>query len=212
MSSPTSQLVAGAAALGIALSESRATRLIDLLDALDDWNARMNLTAIRERSAQITKHLLDSLSVDAFLRGERILDVGTGAGFPGLPLAFVNAGRQFTLLDATAKKLAFVRHAASVMQLANVTVVHARAENWRPPLRFHSVLARALGPLERIVPWCGHLVDDGGRLLAMKGRFPDEELAHLPSGWKLTAAHRLVVPGLDEERHLVELCRAQDRA
>lgn len=212
MTTATSQLLDGAKLLGVPLDGLQAARLIDLLDALDEWNARMNLTAIRGRSAQVTKHLLDSLSVHPFMQGERILDVGTGAGFPGLPLALTNPARRFTLLDATAKKLGFVRHAAALLALDNVEVVHARAEYWEPPRRFDIVLARALGPLERIVPWCGHLVTGAGRLLAMKGRFPEEELARLSAGWKLAAAHRLDVPGLDEERHLVELCRTQAKA
>lgn len=204
-------LIAGAAQLGIELSEAEAARLIRLLDELDDWNQRMNLTAIRERGAQITKHLLDSLSVQPFLHGERILDVGTGAGFPGLPLAIVNPSRQFTLLDSTAKKLRFIDHVATVLALPNVQTVHARAENFRPAQRFDIVLSRAVGPVEQFVEWAGHLCVGGGRLLAMKGREPAAELAKLPSGWKLAAVHRLDVPALDEERHLVELCRSHDR-
>jgi 16S rRNA (guanine527-N7)-methyltransferase len=208
-------LIAGAAQLGIELSERQSGQLIRLLDELDDWNQRMNLTAIRERRAQITKHLLDSLSVQPFLQGERVLDVGTGAGFPGLPLAIVNAGvnpdRRFTLLDSTAKKLKFIEHAAALLELPNVQTVHTRAENFRPPERFDIVVSRAVGPIEQFVKWAGHLCIGGGRLLAMKGREPAEEAAKLPSGWKVAAIHRLNVPALDEERHLVEICRSHDR-
>jgi 16S rRNA (guanine527-N7)-methyltransferase len=204
-------LIAGAAQLGIELSELQATQLIRLLDELDDWNERMNLTAIRERGAQITKHLLDSLSVQPFLQGERVLDVGTGAGFPGLPLAVVNPARQFTLLDSTAKKLKFIEHTSALLELPNVQTVHTRAENFRPAQRFDIVLSRAVGPVEQFVKWAGHLVVGGGRLLAMKGRDPAAEVAKLPSGWKLAAVHRLNVPALDEERHLVEICRSHDR-
>lgn len=209
MSDPN--LIAGAAQLGIELTGRQAQQLIRLLDELDDWNQRMNLTAIRERPAQITKHLLDSLSVQPFLRGERVLDVGTGAGFPGLPLAIVNPSRQFMLLDSTAKKLKFIEHAAALLELPNVQTVHTRAENFRPAQRFDIVLSRAVGPVEQFVKWAGHLCVGGGRLLAMKGRHPQDELARLPSGWKLAAVHRLNVPALDEERHLVELCRSHER-
>ncbi|WP_129641454.1 16S rRNA (guanine(527)-N(7))-methyltransferase RsmG [Peristeroidobacter agariperforans] len=209
MSDPT--LIAGAAQLGIELTERQSQQLIGLLDELDDWNQRMNLTAIRERPAQITKHLLDSLSVQPFLQGERVLDVGTGAGFPGLPLAIVNPSRQFTLLDSTAKKLKFIEHASALLELPNVQTVHTRAESFRPAQRFDIVLSRAVGPVEQFVKWAGHLCVGGGRLLAMKGRHPQEELAKLPSGWKLAAVHRLNVPALDEERHLVELCRSHER-
>jgi 16S rRNA (guanine527-N7)-methyltransferase len=204
-------LIAGASQLGIELSERQAGQLIVLLDQLDDWNERMNLTAIRERGAQITKHLLDSLSVQPFLQGERILDVGTGAGFPGLPLAIVNPTLQFTLLDSTAKKLKFIDHIAALLELPNVQTVHTRAEDFRPAQRFDIVLSRAVGPVEQFVKWTGHLVVGGGRLLAMKGRDPAAEVAKLPSGWKLAAVHRLNVPALDEERHLVEICRSHDR-
>ena len=204
-------LMSGAAQLGIPLSETQAAQLLRLLDELDDWNQRMNLTAIKERGAQITKHLLDSLSVQPFLQGERVLDVGTGAGFPGLPLAIVNPSRQFMLLDSTAKKLKFIEHVSRSLELPNVQTVHTRAENFRPAQRFDIVLSRAVGPVEQFVKWAGHLVVGGGRLLAMKGRHPEAELAKLPSGWKLAAVHRLNVPALDEERHLVEICRSHDR-
>ena len=206
-----STLIAGAAQLGIELTERQAAQLIRLLDELDDWNQRMNLTAIRERGAQITKHLLDSLSVQPFLHGERVLDVGTGAGFPGLPLAIVNPQKRFTLLDSTAKKLKFIEHSAALLELPNVQTVHTRAENFRPAQRFDIVVSRAVGPVEQFVKWSGHLCVGGGRLLAMKGRYPEDELAKLPSGWKLAAVHRLNVPALDEERHLVELCRSHER-
>ena len=204
-------LIAGAAELGIELSERQVGQLTVLLDELDDWNQVMNLTAIRERSAQITKHLLDSLSVQPFLQGERILDVGTGAGFPGLPLAIVNPSLQFMLLDSTAKKLKFIEHVASLLKLPNVQTVHTRAENYRPAQRFDIVVSRAVGPVDQFVKWSGHLCVGGGRLLAMKGREPSAELQKLPGGWKLAAIHRLNVPALDEERHLVEICRSHDR-
>lgn len=205
------QLEANTSSLGAALDAAQAARLLQLLDELDDWNQRMNLTAIRERSQQLSKHLLDSLSVQPYLRGMRIADIGTGAGFPGLPLALVNPERHFTLVDSTAKKLRFVDHAAATLGLANVTTVHTRAEDYKPRERFDCVLARAVGPIENFVRWCGHLCVSGGRLLAMKGRSPEAELELLPNGWKVAAIHRLHVPTLDEERHLVEICRSHDR-
>jgi 16S rRNA (guanine527-N7)-methyltransferase len=208
---PSSQLTAAAAQFGIALSEQDAARLLRLLDELDDWNQRINLTAIRERSQQLTKHLLDSLSVQPFLQGEHICDVGTGAGFPGIPLAIVNPERQFTLIDSTAKKLKFIDHVSELLQLTNIETVHTRAESFRPDTRFDVVLSRAVGPVAQFVSWAGHLCVGGGRLLAMKGRYPAEELSKLPNGWKLAAVHRLEIPGLDEERHLVEICRSHDR-
>jgi len=204
-------LTEGAALLGITLSESQVAALIRLLDELDDWNQRMNLTAIRERPQQITKHLLDSLSIQPFLHGTRICDVGTGAGFPGIPLAIVNHECDFTLIDSTAKKLKFIDHVSELLQLSNIQTVHTRAESHRTDDRFDVVVSRAVGPVAQFVAWAGHLCIGGGRLLAMKGRYPHDELGKLPNGWKLAAVHKLVVPGLDEERHLVEICRSHDR-
>jgi 16S rRNA (guanine527-N7)-methyltransferase len=204
-------LIAGAAQLGIALSATQAEQLLRLLDELDVWNQRMNLTAIRERPQQITKHLLDSLSLQPWLRGQRILDVGTGAGFPGLPLALVNPQRSFTLLDATAKKLKFIEHAKALLSLVNVQTVHARAESYRPQVKFETVVSRAVGPVNQFIQFAGHLCAGGGRLLAMKGRHPQAEVESLPSGWKLAAIHPVIVPALDEQRHVVELCRSHDK-
>jgi len=206
-----SVLIDGASQLGISLSPLQADQLLRLLDELDDWNQRMNLTAIRERGQQITKHLLDSLSIQPFLRGTRIVDVGTGAGFPGIPLAIVNPQREFTLLDSTAKKLKFVEHVAQLLELPNIKTLHTRAEDYKPEQRFDIVISRAVGPVLRFMQWSSHLCVGGGRLLAMKGRYPHDELEKLPNGWKLAAVHRLEVPGLDEERHVVELCRSHDK-
>jgi 16S rRNA (guanine527-N7)-methyltransferase len=201
----------GARALGIELSDEQAARLVAHLDLLDDWNQRMNLTAIRDRGQQVTKHLLDSLSVRPYLRGSRIADVGSGAGFPGIPLAIVLPDAHFALIESTGKKCRFLEHVRDTLALSNVEVVQARAEAHKPTDRYDTVLARAVGPVADLVRNAGALVAGGGRLLAMKGRFPDDELAKKLSGWKVAAVHRLVVPGLDEERNVVELCRSHDK-
>lgn len=205
------QLQTAAREFGVTLDEMQCRALQTLLLELNDWNQRMNLTAIREPEQQLTKHLLDSLSIQPYLRGTRIADIGTGAGFPGLPLALINPDKQFVLIDSVNKKLRFVEHAAQAMGLSNVRVLHTRAQDHHPEPRFDVVMSRAVGSIENFVKWCDHLCTGGGRLLAMKGRYPEDELKALPNGWKVAATHVLKVPGLDEQRHLVELCRNHDK-
>lgn len=210
------QLPVAAKEFGLNLTAEHCAALQRLLDELNDWNQRLNLTAIREPEQQVTKHLLDSLSIHPYLRGARIADIGTGAGFPGLPLALVNPDKQFVLIDSVNKKLRFVEHAAQAMGLQNVAVLHSRAQDYlskphQPEPRFDCVVSRAMGSIENFVKWCGHLCTAGGRLLAMKGKYPGDELKSLPNGWRIAAVHVLKVPGLDEQRHLVEICRSHDR-
>jgi 16S rRNA (guanine527-N7)-methyltransferase len=204
-------LVAGAREFDLKLTEAQSRALLVLVDELETANAQFNLTAIRDRLGMLQKHVLDSLSVQPFLRGGRIADVGTGAGFPGLPLAIVNPARHFALIESTGKKARFVERTAQRAALANVETVNERAERYRPFEPFDTVLARALSSLADFVAYAGHLCAPGGRLLAMKGKRPDEELSALPKSFRVVAIHRVMLPGLDDERHLVELCAAGPR-
>jgi 16S rRNA (guanine527-N7)-methyltransferase len=203
--SPTERLARDAALLGVTLTPADAGRLLTLLDELERWNRSYNLTAIGSREEMITHHLLDSLSISPDLAGERIADVGTGAGFPGLPLAIVNPSRQFTLIDSSGKKVRFVAHAARTLALGNVTALQARAEALRPQQPFDTVTARALaalpGLLGQLAPLCGPAT----RVLAMKGRWPEAELEELPVPWRLTGSRTIKVPGLDAERCVLML-------
>lgn len=208
---PMTDLIEGARGLGIELDPAQCAKLIQHLDLLDDWNTRMNLTAIRERPAQITKHILDSLTMVPWLRGTRVADIGSGAGFPGIPLAIVVPGVHFVLVESVGKKCRFLECVRETLQLDNVEVVQSRAEGYKPMDRFDTVIARAVGPLADLVKYAGGLVAGGGRLLAMKGRYPEDELAKKLSGWKVVAVHPLHVPGLDEERHLVELAHSHEK-
>lgn len=201
-------LEAGVRELGIDASAAQIDALIRIVDELEAANAQFNLTAIRDRPGMLSKHLLDSLSLQPFLRGSSVADIGTGAGFPGLPLAVVNPGRRFALIEATGKKARFVAQTAERIAIDNVEVVNVRAERYRPPISFDTVVARALASLADFIAYAGHLCAPDGRLLAMKGKRPDEEIAHLPKSFRVLAVHRLHVPGLDGERHLVEISRA----
>jgi 16S rRNA (guanine527-N7)-methyltransferase len=201
----------GARALGLELTDAEVGKLVQHLDLLDEWGGRMNLTAIRDRPSQLTKHLLDSLSVRPYLRGARVADVGSGAGFPGIPLAIVAPEIHFALIESTGKKCRFLEHVRDALGLGNVEVVQSRAEAHQPAVRYDTVIARAVGPVADLVRYAGPLVAGGGRLLAMKGRRPDDELAKKLNGWKVVAVHPLRVPGLDEERHLVELAHSHER-
>jgi 16S rRNA (guanine527-N7)-methyltransferase len=198
-------LAEGAKELGIELDAPSVMMLIKLVDELELGNAHFNLTAIRDRPGMLRKHVLDSLSVHPYLKGHRLADVGTGAGFPGLALAIVNPERRFTLIEATGKKARFVEQTAARLGCDNVQIVHSRAENYRPFELFDTVVARALASLADFVAYAGHLCAPGGRLLAMKGKRPDNEISGLPRSFRASAVHRLKVPGLSDERHLVEL-------
>jgi 16S rRNA (guanine527-N7)-methyltransferase len=202
----------GARRFDLNLETAEADALLQLIDQLERANADFNLTAIRDRPGMLTKHVLDSLSVQPYLSGARIADVGTGAGFPGLPLAIVNPARRFTLIEATGKKARYVQQTAERLKLANVEVANARAELYRPAAPFDVVIARALSSLSDFVAQAGHLCARDGRLLAMKGKRPDQEIAALPKSFRVTGVHRIALPGLDDERHLVELSAAGTRS
>ena len=194
------RLVRDAAILGVVLEAGDAARLLRLLDELAHWNRRYNLTAITEPAQMLTHHLLDSLAVSPDLAGTRIADVGTGAGFPGLPLALANPTRQFTLIDSTAKKLRFVSHAVELLGLANVSVLHARAEAMRPATPFDTVVTRAFAPLPEMLAQVAPLCGADSRVVAMKGRWPEAELAQVPPPWRLAGSRELKVPGLEAAR------------
>jgi 16S rRNA (guanine527-N7)-methyltransferase len=201
------RLLAGVEALGLTLERGQVDALLTLVTELCDWNSRFNLTAIGNPPDIVDKHLLDSLAVLPHLKGLTVADIGSGAGFPGLPLAVADLDRRYTLVESTGKKVTFLRHVCTMMRLPNVEVVQGRAEAMKPRKPFDSVIARALGSLAEFVRVAGHLAGSGGRLLAMKGKVPEEELKAIPTGWKALAVRPIRVPGLDAERCLVEIVR-----
>ncbi|HXS26722.1 MAG TPA: 16S rRNA (guanine(527)-N(7))-methyltransferase RsmG [Steroidobacteraceae bacterium] len=197
------ELIEQARLLNVSLGDAEAQRLALLLDELERWNAAYNLTSIRGREAMMTHHLLDSLSIHEYLKGARIADVGTGAGFPGLPLAVANPERQFTLIDSAGKKVRFVAHAARALGLGNVVAVHSRAEDMRPAEPFDTITARAFAGLPDLLESVYALARPGTRVLAMKGRQPRAEIAAVRAPWRVIEAIPLEVPRLGEVRHLI---------
>jgi 16S rRNA (guanine527-N7)-methyltransferase len=193
--------------MGVELTEADAARLERLLDELERWNRTYNLTAITKREEMVTHHLLDSLVVHPDLHGTTIADVGTGAGFPGLPLAVLNPQRRFTLIDSAGKKIRFVSHVAHALGLTNVAGLHTRVESLHPERPFDTVVTRAFAPLpemlEKVSPLCGPET----HVLAMKGRWPREEVAAIPQDWRVASSRDLVIPGLKEARCAIVLTR-----
>jgi len=196
-------LAHGIASLGLALGGAQRARLDQYLLLLEKWNRVYNLTAIRDRDRMITHHLLDSLAVVPHVRGLRVLDVGSGAGLPGIPLAIANPALRVTLLDSNHKKVAFMRQAIGELGLANAAVVAERVESWPTEARFDTIVSRAFAELGEFVASCARLLAPGGVFAAMKGVHPHEEIERLPAGYRVEQVIRLEVPGLDAERHLV---------
>jgi len=194
----------GIRALGLGLSATDESKLLQYLQLLSRWNTAYNLTAVREPAEMVTRHLLDSLAVLPFIRGPRVLDIGTGPGLPGIPLAVARPDLAFTLLDANAKKTRFVTQAIGELHLINVEVVQSRAENYHPAGKFDTLVSRAFASIADMLTAARHLCTPGGRILAMKGTYPRDELAAVPAGYA-TEVRALAVPGLAAERHVVIL-------
>lgn len=201
-------ILEGSQRLGIRLPEEAVARLVAYLALLERWNRAYNLTAVRDPRAMVVRHVLDSLSILSWVEGPRVLDVGSGAGLPGIPLAIARPEYEFCLLDSNGKRTRFLTQVAIELCLSNVGVVRGRIEEYRPETPFNSVVSRAFSTLADMVADAGRLCAPEGRLLAMKGVFPDDELARLPSGYAVVGVYPLHVPHLEAERHLVHLAPA----
>jgi len=207
---PQQQLATGVAALGLALPEGAEAKLMAYLGLLEKWNRVHNLTAVREADRMVSHHLLDSLAVTPYFLSPgtgngRVLDVGSGGGLPGIPLAVARPQLDVTLIDSIAKKTAFLLQAKAELGLDNVTVVTGRVEDFRPETAFDFITSRAFSDLKEFVTLTRHLLAPGGRWLAMKGLYPNEEIAQLPGWVKVGADQPLTIPGLDATRHLIVL-------
>jgi 16S rRNA (guanine527-N7)-methyltransferase len=204
------RLGAGLAALRLDLPGDVIERLLDYVDLLARWNATYNLSAVRDPAEMVTRHLLDSLSVLPHVVGERLADLGSGAGLPGIPLAIVSPDRAVTLVDSNGKKTRFLRAAVRELHLDNVRVAECRVEQAEGA--FDCVTARAFASLADMLRWGGHLLAAGGTWLALKGRHPQDELAGVPPGFDADGVVPLRVPGLDAERHVVVIKRVRNGA
>jgi len=209
-SEPTlrAQLEKGLETLGIDCSAQQVDQLLDYLSLLVTWNSAYNLTAIRDPEQMVARHLLDSLAILPFITGENLIDVGTGPGLPGIPLAIMCPEKTFKLLDSNGKKTRFLFHARCQLKLQNLTEIQSRVEQFIPEKTYDTVLSRAFTSVAEMVDKCEHLLNPDGRFLAMKGKFPQSELSLLAKDYKVDVSHRLTVPGVDGERHLIEISKA----
>lgn len=203
------QLVALIKETSLEVSTEQVSLLIQYVELLNKWNKAYNLTSVRDPKDMIIKHIMDSLMVGPLLKGQSFIDVGTGPGLPGIPLAILYPDRKFVLLDSLGKRITFLRQVVFQLKLQNVTPVKSRVEEYHSEQPFDGVLSRAFSSLIDMVTWCEHLVGDNhGRFLALKGIYPHEEISVLPSNIKLENSYTIVVPQLEGERHLIELVKS----
>ena len=201
------RLQQGLREMGLELPPTAVEKLLNFLQLLDKWNKSYNLTAVRDPEQMVPRHLLDSLSVLPYLQGPRVLDIGTGAGLPGIPLALARPDIEFTLLDSNAKKTRFITQALHELGLKNVAVAQERVEKFHPAEKFDTLIARAFASIPDMLAASRHLCAPHGRFLLMKGVFPREELAAVTDGFR-SEVKALTIPGLDAARHLVILAPA----
>jgi len=194
-------------AANISLTDQQKQQLVGYVELLHKWNKAYNLTSVRDPQQMLVRHILDSVVVEPHLQGERFIDVGTGPGLPGIPLAIVRPQSHFTLLDSLGKRVRFLRQVQHELGLTNITPVQSRVEEFPAEPPFDGVISRAFASLEDMLNWCHHLPGPSGRFYALKGVRPDDEITALPAGFTVEKMEALHVPELDGERHLVIIRR-----
>ncbi len=189
------------------ITELQQNQLVQLVELLNKWNKAYNLTSVRDPNQMLVKHIMDSIVVSPHLQGQRLIDVGTGPGLPGLPLAILNPDKKFVLLDSLGKRLRFIRQAVLALGLKNVEFVQSRVEEYQPEEKFDVVLSRAFASLQDMLFWCKHLPNENGHFLALKGQLPEQEIAELDNQFEFIESISLHVPNLEGERCLVKVKR-----
>lgn len=187
------------------VSELQQQQLVGYVQLMHKWNKAYNLTSVRDPNEMLVKHILDSVVVAPYLQGSQFIDVGTGPGLPGIPLAIMLPEANFTLLDSLGKRVRFMRQVGFELKLPNITPVQSRVEEFIPAVPFDMVLSRAFASIKDMLHWCAHLVDSAGTFMALKGQFPEQEMAEIPAEFYVQDVIKLRVPGLDGERHLVKI-------
>lgn len=186
------------------LDENQLDQLVQLVEQLDKWNKAYNLTSVRDPKQMVSRHIVDSLIISPFLTGDRFIDVGTGPGLPGLPLAIANPDKSFVLLDSLGKRIRFIRQVCHQLGIKNVQAVQSRVEDYTEQNNsFDGVLSRAFASLDDMLTWCKHLPKNNGKYLALKGQYPQQELDELSEQYKIEQISSLNVPGVDGDRHIV---------
>ncbi|EHU0185870.1 16S rRNA (guanine(527)-N(7))-methyltransferase RsmG, partial [Salmonella enterica subsp. enterica serovar Derby] len=186
---------------GISLTDHQKTLLVAYVDMLHKWNKAYNLTSVRDPNEMLVRHILDSIVVAPYLQEQRFIDVGTGPGLPGIPLAIVLPDAHFTLLDSLGKRVRFLRQVQHELKLENITPVQSRVEAYPSEPPFDGVISRAFASLNDMVSWCHHLPGEKGRFYALKGQLPGDEIASLPDNFSVESVEKLRVPQLEGERH-----------
>lgn len=191
--------------MSLVVSDEQKQLLVKFVQLIDKWNKAYNLTSVRDPNEMLIKHILDSIVVSPHLDQQRYIDVGTGPGLPGIPLAILNPDKHFVLLDSLGKRVRFMKQAGYELGLKNIDPVQSRVEQYQPELALDGVLSRAFASLKDMLHWCQHLVDSQGTFLALKGQLPESEISALPEGFSVTDIIPLEVSGLEGERHLLKI-------
>lgn len=201
------QLEAYLTEINLDATDKQKQQLVDFVGMLNKWNKAYNLTSVRDPAQMLVRHVIDSLVVSPYLKGQRFIDVGTGPGLPGIPLAIMNPDKEFVLLDSLGKRIRFQKQVQFELGIQNISSVESRVEAYQPDEKFDGVLSRAFASIEDMLTWCHHLPKEAGKFYALKGQLTDEEMAQIPQGFKADEIIALTVPTLDEQRHLVKLTK-----